>query len=86
MSTIPTENHLPSRSQNVTVQRLVASREEVILLSHLIQASLVERNNPIRQTITAHRSLVRGVLVALVIVLSVAFGLLAPAVSHALGM
>ena len=87
MSTLPVEHDKPARSQNATVQRLAVSREEVILLSHLLQAAwVVERDNPIRRAIILHWSLVRTLFVVLVIALSIAFGLLAPAISHALGL
>jgi hypothetical protein len=85
MSTIPAEHQKPTRSQNVALQRLAASREEIILLSHLLQASLVvERNNPLRQAMIAHPHLVRNVTIMIVILLSVLIGVLAPDVSRAL--
>ena len=87
MSTVSAKHHQPSHSQNAALQRLVATREEVILLSHLLQASLVvERDNPLRRAITAHPDLVRNMMVVLVIVLSVAVGLAAPSIADALGM
>jgi hypothetical protein len=87
MSTFLVEHHEPAHNQNVTAQRLAASREEVILLSHLLQAAwVVEQDNPVRRAITLHWDLVRTVLVILVIMLSIAVGLLAPSISHALGM
>jgi hypothetical protein len=85
MSTIPAEHQKPTRSQNVALQRLAASREEIILLSHLLQASLVvERNNPLRQAMIAHPHLVRNVTIMIVILLSVLIGVLAPDISRAL--
>ncbi len=87
MATIPAEPYQPSRSQNYPLQRLAATRDEVILLSHLLQASLVvERRNPVREAITTHWNLVRNVMIILVIVLSITIGLLAPYISHTLGM
>ncbi len=87
MSTVPVEHHKPARSQNVALQHLAASREEVILLSHLLQAAwVVEQDNPVRRALMTHWSLVRTILVMLIIVLSVAIGLLAPSISHALGL
>ena len=86
MATISTENHQPSRRQNFPMQRLAATREEVILLSHLLQAAwVVERDNPVRRAVIAHWSLVRIAFVTLVIGLSVALGLMAPQILHAIG-
>ena len=86
MTTIPTEHQQPSRRQNFPMQRLAATREEAILLSHLFQAAWeVERDSPVRRAITAHWSLVRIVFVTLVIGLSVALGLMAPQILHAIG-
>ena len=85
MSTIPAENQQPPRSQHAALQRLTASREEIILLSHLLQASLVvERNNPLRRVVAAHPHLVRNVTIMIVILLSVVIGVLAPQISQAL--
>jgi hypothetical protein len=85
MSTIPAEHQQPTRSQNIALQRLAASREEIILLSHLLQASLVvERNNPLRQAMIAHPHLVRNVTIMIVILLSVVIGVLAPEISRTL--
>ncbi len=85
MSTIPAEHQEPTRSQNVALQRLAASREEIILLSHLLQASLVvERNNPFRRAVIAHPHLVRNVMITIVILLSATIGVLAPQISQAL--
>ena len=87
MSTVPADHPKPTHSQNTALQRLVATREEVILLSHLLQAAwVVERDNPVRHAIMVHWSLVRSILIVLVIVLSVALGLLAPSIVHALGI
>ncbi len=87
MSTIPVEHQEPARNQNIALQRLAAGREEIILLSHLLQASLVvERNNPLRQAVIAHPHLVRNVTIAIVIVLSVVIGGLAPQLPHLLGI
>ncbi len=87
MSTIPVEHQEPARNQNVALQRLAAGRDEIVLLSHLLQASLVvERNNPLRQAVIAHPHLVRNVTIAIVIVLSVVIGALAPQIPHLLGI
>ena len=87
MSTDSVEHHKPARGQNVALQHLAAGREEVILLSHLLQAAwVVERDSPVRRAVSAHWSLMRIILVMLVIVLSIAIGLLAPSISHAIGM
>jgi hypothetical protein len=85
MATVPTKPYRPTRSQNIALQRLVATREEVVLLSHLFQAAWeVERDSPVRRAITAHWDLVRNVMVILVVLLSIALGLLAPQISQAL--
>jgi hypothetical protein len=85
MSIIPAEHQQPARSQNIALQRLAASREEIILLSHLLQASLVvERNNPLRQAMIAHPHLVRNLTITIVILLSAAIGVLAPEISRTL--
>jgi hypothetical protein len=87
MSTVSIEHDKPASSQNVAVQRLTATREEVILLSHLIQAAwVVEQDQPVRRAVRLHRGLVQAIFVIVVIVLSVAFGLLSPSISHALGL
>ena len=86
MATIPTEHHQPSRRQNYPRQRLAATREEVILLSHLLQAAWeVERDSPVRRAIVSHWNLVRTVFVILVIGLSIALGSMAPQILHAVG-
>lgn len=87
MSTVRTEHYQPLSGKDVALQRLAASREEIILLSHLLQASLVvERDNPMRRIVTEHRQLARNVTVAIVISLSVVGGALAPQIAHALGI
>ena len=87
MTSVPAERYKPSRSQSYPLQRLAATREEVVLLSHLLQAAWeVERDSPVRRAITAHQNLVRVVTVMLVVLLSIALGLLAPQISHSLGM
>lgn len=86
MSTVHTENYQSQRSQNVARQRLAASRQELRLYTHLLQASLVvERENPFRQALTAHPHLVRNVTVTIVILLSVTLGLLAPQIVQSFG-
>ena len=85
MSTVHTEPYESKRRQDIALQRLTASREEIILLTHLLQASLVnERSNPLRRVVIAHPQLVRNVTIMIVILLSVAIGLLAPEISRAL--
>jgi len=85
MSTVRAEHYQSQNSQNVALQRLAASKEEAILLSHLLQAALVvERSNPVRQAVMAHRDLVRSAVIVMVLLLSVTIGLLAPYVSRAL--
>ena len=87
MATIRTEHYQPARNQNVAVQRLEAGRKEILLLSHLLQASLVvERSNPLRRAITAHRNFVRNATITIVILLSVTIGLLAPQIARMLGI
>jgi hypothetical protein len=87
MSTASAEHHQPTHSQNTALQRLAATREDVILLSHLLQASLVvERSNPLRRVVATHPDLARSVMIVLVIVLSIAIGLVAPSIANALGI
>ena len=87
MSTIHTEPYQSTRRQDTAMQRLAASREDIILLSHLLQASLVvERNNPLRQAVIAHPHLVRNVTITIVILLSAVVGVLAPQISRVLGI
>ena len=86
METFPAKDHQLSHRQNLPLQHLAATREEVILLSHLLHAAWeVERDSPARRAIVAHWNLVRIVFVMLIIVLSVAIGLLAPQILHTLG-
>jgi hypothetical protein len=86
MSSVHTEHYQPLRPQDVALQRLDAGRKEIILLSHLIQASLVvERSNPLRQAVVTHRTLVRNVTATIVILLSLAAGLMIPYLSEMLG-
>ena len=86
MATIPTEHRQPSSRQNFPRQRLSATREEVILLSHLLQAAWeVERDSPVRRAIVSHWNLVRTVFVMLVIGLSIVLGSMAPQILQAIG-
>ncbi len=86
MATISTKHHQPSRRQNFPLQRLAATREEVILLSHLLQAAWeVERDSPVRRAIVSHWNLVRTVFVMLVIGLSIILGSMAPQILQAIG-
>jgi hypothetical protein len=85
VSTIHSEPYQSTRRQDTALQHLTASREEIILLTHLLQASLVnERSNPLRRAVIAHPQMVRSVTIMIVILLSVAIGLLAPEISRAL--
>jgi hypothetical protein len=85
VSTIHPESYQSTRRQDAALQRLTASREEIVLLTHLLQASLVnERSNPLRRVVIAHPQLVRNVTIMIVILLSVAIGLLAPEISRSL--
>ena len=85
MSTVHPEPYQSTRRQDMALQRLTASREEIILLRHLLQASLAnERSNPLRRAVIAHPQLVRHETIMIVILLSVAIGLLAPEISRAL--
>jgi hypothetical protein len=87
MPNIRAEHYQPPSSQDIARQRLAASRQDIILFAHLLQASLVvERSNPLRDAISAHPYLVRNVTIMLVILLSVTIGLLAPQISQALGI
>jgi hypothetical protein len=87
LSTIHTEPYQSTRRQDTALQHLTASREEIILLTHLLQASLVnERSNPLRRAVIAHPQLVRNVTIMIVILVSVVLGLLVPAITRALGI
>ena len=87
MPNIRTEHYQPPSSQDIARQRLAAGRQEIMLLTHLLQASLVvERSNPLRRAIVEHRNFVRNVTIMLVILLSVTIGLLSPQIARLLGM
>jgi len=87
MSDIRTEYYQPQSSQDIARQRLAAGRQEIMLYTHLLQASLVvERSDPLRQAVITHPQLVRNVMVTIVILLSVIAGILAPQLSQALGL
>ena len=87
MSTIHTEPYQSTRRQDTALQHLTASREEIILLTHLLQASLVnERSNPLRRAVIAHPQLVRNVTIMIVFLVSVVLGLLVPEITRALGI
>ncbi|HSD85136.1 MAG TPA: hypothetical protein VLG46_14810 [Anaerolineae bacterium] len=87
MPNIRAEPYQPLNSQDITRQRLAAGRQEIRLLTHLLQASLVvERSNPLRRAITAHRNFVRNVTITIVLLLSVTIGLLAPQIARLLGI
>lgn len=79
MSTTHAEHYQTTSNQNVALQRLAAGREELILLSHLLQAAMVvERRNPVRQAITAHWQFVRAGIVVAILLASLAAGLIVP--------
>ena len=85
MSTIPTEHQQTTRSKDIALKRLAAGRQELMLYTHLLQASLVvEKNNPLRQAMIAHPHLVRNVTIGIVILLSIIIGVLAPQLSQTL--
>jgi hypothetical protein len=87
MSNIRAEHYQPLSSQDLARQRLAAGRQEIMLLTHLVQASLVvERSNPLRRIVGEHRELVRNTTVTIVILLSVAAGLLTPHLARALSI
>ena len=87
MSNIHAEHYQPLSSQDIALQRLAAGRQEIMLYTHLLQASLVvERENPLRQALISHPYLVRNVMVTIVLLLSVIAGVLAPQLSQALGL
>ncbi len=87
MTSVQTEHYQSVSPQNVALQRLVASRDDLILYSHLFQASLVvERTNPLRWAVVKHRIFVRTVAVVIVIALSVIGGALAPQIAFILGL
>ena len=79
MSNIRAEHYQPLSTQDIAQQRLAASRQEIMLYTHLLQASLaVERSNPLRQAVITHRDFFRNVTVTIVIALSIVAGALAP--------
>jgi hypothetical protein len=85
MSTISAEQYQTLRSQHAALPRPTSNMDEAIRLSHLLQAPLVrESRNSLRQAVTAHWDFVRNIVIAIVILLSVAFGWLAPQIVRAL--
>jgi hypothetical protein len=85
MSNTLVEQYQAERSQDVARQRLAASRQDMLLYTHLLQASFtVERDNVLRRALNEHQRLVRNVAVALVILLSMVAGVLAPQIAQAL--
>jgi hypothetical protein len=85
MSNIRAEQYQPQNSQDIARQRLAARRQEILLYTHLLQASLmVEHDNPLRRALNEHQHLVRNVAVTIVILLSVVAGVLAPQLVQAL--
>jgi hypothetical protein len=87
MSTVNTEQYQPLSSQDIALNRLAASRQEIRLLAHLLQASMaVERSNPLRQTISEHREMLSTMTIMIVILLSIIAGVLTPQITQALGI
>lgn len=87
MSNIRVEQYQPQSSQDIARQRLVASRQELRLYTHLLQASfVVERDNPLRRIVAEHRQLIRNLMVAIVISSSIIVGALAPQIARLLGI
>jgi hypothetical protein len=85
MSNIRAEQYPPQNSQDIARQRLAARRQEILLYTHLLQASLmVEHDNPLRRALNEHQHLVRNMAVTIVILLSVVAGVLAPQIVQAL--
>jgi hypothetical protein len=79
MATVQTEQVQTQGSQDIARQRLAASRQDILLYTHLLQASLaVKRDNSLRRALSEHPQLARNVAVTLVILLSVMAGLFAP--------
>jgi hypothetical protein len=87
VSNVRAEHYQPPSNQDIARQRLATGRQEIMLYTHLLQASLVvERSNPLRQAAITHPHLVRNVTVTIVILLSVIAGVLAPQLSQAFGL
>jgi hypothetical protein len=85
MSNVRAEQYQHQSGQDIAQQRLAAGRQEIMLYTHLLQASLVvERSNPLRQAVITHPQLVRNVTIMIVILLSAVIGVLAPEISRAL--
>ena len=85
MSNVRAEEYQYQSSQDIARQRLAAGRQEIMLYTHLLQASLVvDRINPLRQAVIMHPQLVRNVTIMIVILLSAVIGVLAPEISRAL--
>ncbi len=85
MSNIPTEYYQPKSGKEIALRRLAAGRQEIMLYTHLLQASLVvEGNNPLRRAMIAHPHLVRNVTIGIVILLSLVIGVLAPEISRSM--
>jgi hypothetical protein len=82
MSNIRVEQYQPSNNQEIARQRLAVGKQDLLLYTHLLQASLVvERDNPLRQALTAHPQLARNTAVVIVLLLSVIVGALAPQIA-----
>jgi hypothetical protein len=85
MTTVQTESYQAQTSQDLAHQRLAASRQDMLLYAHLLQASLVvEHDHALRRAISRHPRTARSVAVILVVVLSIIGGLLVPQLVEAL--
>lgn len=85
MSNVHAGQYQQQSSQDIARQRLAAGRQEIMLYTHLLQASLVvERSDPLRQVMMMHPQLVRNMTIMIVILLSAVIGVLAPEISRAL--
>jgi hypothetical protein len=85
MSNSLVEKYQTESSQDIARQRLAASRQDIRLYTHLLQASLVvERDNALRQALNEHQQLVRNTAITIVILLSVIAGVLAPQIVQSL--
>ena len=85
MSNVHAGQYQHQSSQEIARQRLTAGRQEIMLYTHLLQASfVVERSNPLRQAVMMHPQLARNLTIMIVILLSAVIGVLAPEISRAL--
>jgi hypothetical protein len=85
MSNTLVEQYQTESNQDLARQRLAASRQDIRLYTHLLQASLmVERDNPLRRALNEHQQLVRNTAITIVILLSVIAGVLVPQIGQGL--